>query len=120
MRDTLLVTDKEFHDIAWTKRFWSDYYWQTPCIDGEYHELAFQPLEFAITDALSLTLHTDAQLSQVTLGLLHPAFESVQPLGSRMRCAGLSSSPFWIVSPGAARRWKPICRYFCSTALRPS
>lgn len=81
MRDTLQVTDKQFHDIAWTKRFWSDYYWQTRCIDGEYHELAFQPLEFAITDALSLTLHFDSQLSQSTLGLLHPSFEGVQALG---------------------------------------
>lgn len=81
MRDTLLVSDKQFHDIAWTKRFWSDYYWQTPCIDGEYQELAFKPLEFALSDAVSLTLHTDAQLSQVTLGLLHPSFECVQTLG---------------------------------------
>lgn len=81
MRDTLLVTDKQFHDIAWTKRFWSDYYWQTRCSEGEYHELAFQPLEFAITDALSLTLHFDSQLSQATLGLLHPSFENIQALG---------------------------------------
>lgn len=81
MRDTLLLSDQQFHEVAWTKRFWSDYFWMTPCAEGEYQELAFQPLEFAITDSLAITLHFDAQLSNVTLGMKHPQFESIQSLG---------------------------------------